>query len=221
MRPDQVVDLQALWGDATDNIPGITGVGQKTASQLLAQYETLEGIFEHIDEISGAKRRERIRAGHDAALLSRRLVCLSSDVPVNIQWDAARVGGTDTEAVLALCSEFGFRRLRERWAGASVVASRPALTTAYRSINSLAQLQQLVRDPQPANTHCGRHRNHLNAREMGGYRGILLSHGNRAMVCTCPFAPPEGEPQLDPRRHAGHFANCFRGRTHRESGVRT
>ena len=98
VRPDQVVDMQALWGDATDNIPGITGVGQKTAAQLLAQYETLEGIFEHMDEISGAKRRENIRDGQRGGAAEPAIGVSGARRSLEIQWDAAHVGGMDTES---------------------------------------------------------------------------------------------------------------------------
>ena len=63
IRPDQVVDFQAMWGDSTDNVPGIPGIGQKTAAQLLAQYGTLEGIFAHVHEIARPKQRESIATG--------------------------------------------------------------------------------------------------------------------------------------------------------------
>ena len=146
VRPDQVVDMQALWGDPTDNIPGITGVGQKTASQLLEQYGTLESVLDHADEISGAKRRENIRNGRAAALLSRQLVQLARDVPLELSWDAAHVGGMDRDAVHALCREFGFRGLGERLAGLSVASAPAQWQASYTTVDSPQQLQQLVRD---------------------------------------------------------------------------
>ncbi len=146
IRPDQVVDLQAMWGDSTDNIPGIAGVGQKTATQLLAEYGTLEGIFKHVDEISGTRRRENVRAGREAALLSRQLVRLARDVPIEIPWDAAHVGGIDSEAVLELCDEFGFRALRDRLATLSAAAAPAVWEAEYVTVATDAELQQLLHD---------------------------------------------------------------------------
>ncbi len=144
IRPDQVVDFQALWGDSTDNIPGIAGVGQKTAAQLLSEYGSLEGVFEHVEKISGAKRRENIRAGHDSALMSRELVRLARDVPVQVDWDAAHVGGIDRDAVLDLCAEFGFQGLRERLTGLSVAGAPSAWESTYETVASETALAQLV-----------------------------------------------------------------------------
>jgi DNA polymerase-1 len=145
IRPDQVVDLQAMWGDSTDNIPGIPGVGQKTAAQLLEKYATLEGIFEHVDEISGAKRRENIRAGREAAMLSRRLVSLQRDVPLDVSWDAAHVGGIDSAALQQLCREFGFRGISERLTDLSVVAAPAVWQAQYEIVDTEQGVQQLAK----------------------------------------------------------------------------
>ncbi|MEZ6104763.1 MAG: 5'-3' exonuclease H3TH domain-containing protein [Pirellulaceae bacterium] len=76
IRPDQVVDFQSLVGDSVDNVPGISGIGPKTATELLQRYETLEGIFEHVGEIKQKKRQQNLIDGRDSALLSRTLVRL-------------------------------------------------------------------------------------------------------------------------------------------------
>src|SRR5258706_7506374 len=71
IRPDQVIDFQTLVGDSVDGIPGVPQIGPKTAQELLSQYETLEGIYEHAHEITGTKRRENIIAGKEQAFISR------------------------------------------------------------------------------------------------------------------------------------------------------
>ncbi|MFW6169058.1 MAG: DNA polymerase I [Planctomycetota bacterium] len=144
VRPEQVVDLQSLWGDATDNIPGIPGVGWKTASQLLARYETLEGVFQHVEEISGTKRRENIRAGEEAALMSRELVRLVHEVPIDISWDSARVGRIDGDKTLALCDEFGFRGLREQMRALTGAAVPVNIQAAYETVDTEQGLNELV-----------------------------------------------------------------------------
>lgn len=144
VRPEQVVDLQSLWGDATDNVPGIAGVGQKTASQLLARFETLEGIFQHIDDISGAKRRENLRAGQEAAAMSRELVRLVRTVPIEISWESARVDDIDGEKLLALCDEFGFRGLRDQVHALSGSATPVNVRATYETVDTEAGLETLV-----------------------------------------------------------------------------
>ncbi len=113
VRPDQVVDYKALVGDSSDNIPGVQGVGNKTATSLLGKYDTLEGIYEHLDEIS-AGARKRLQAGKDAARLSQDLAQIRIDVPVTLNMDRARVGYTDLEGVESLFRDLEFRTLLPR-----------------------------------------------------------------------------------------------------------
>jgi DNA polymerase-1 len=144
IRPDQVVDLQALWGDSTDNVPGVPGIGQKTASDLLGKYETLEGIFEHINDISGKKRRENLAANQDAAFLSRKLVKLDDRVPVDLDWPAAAAGPFNAQDVEDLCREFGFRRLQERLLGVAEKEPLAEWSADYQAVTSREELEQLV-----------------------------------------------------------------------------
>ncbi len=113
IRPDQVVDFQALVGDSSDNIPGVPLIGPKLARQLLEKYDTLDGLLAHAGEISG-KRGENLRASRDQALMSRQLARLDTNVPIKIDWEAGRVGRIDRERTLELFAEFGFRTLGER-----------------------------------------------------------------------------------------------------------
>src|SRR6185295_3529671 len=117
IRPDQVIDFQTLVGDSVDGIPGVPQIGPKTAQELLSKFETLEGIYEHAQEISGTKRRENIIAGKDQALISRQLVRLDTHVPLEIDWEVARIGRFNIDDVEALCRECGFRQIATRLAG--------------------------------------------------------------------------------------------------------
>lgn len=87
LTPSQIVDLKALMGDASDNIPGVPGVGEKTALKLLTDYGTLDGVYAHVDEIKGALK-EKLAAGHDLALLSHRLAAIVRDAPVQFDPEA-------------------------------------------------------------------------------------------------------------------------------------
>jgi DNA polymerase-1 len=110
IRPDQVIDFQALVGDSVDNVPGVPLVGPKKAGALLAQFGTLEGVLAHADEAPGAKLRENLKAFAEQARVSRQLVALRRDLPVPIDWDAAHVGRWNEERLQELFREFGFRR---------------------------------------------------------------------------------------------------------------
>ncbi len=111
--PAQLVDLKALMGDASDAIPGVAGVGEKGAVALLQQYRTLEGIYEHLDELA-PRYRKALEAGRESARLSRHLARIVRDAPVTLDQAAARRGPYDRERLLALLRELEFRSLLNR-----------------------------------------------------------------------------------------------------------
>jgi DNA polymerase-1 len=111
--PAQVVDYKALVGDTSDNIPGVPGVGPKTAVSLLEKYHTLDGVYEHLDEISG-KLREKLEAGKDSAYMSRDLARIRTDVGVKLVLEEARTDHIDIPAVESFFRELEFRTLIPR-----------------------------------------------------------------------------------------------------------
>ena len=110
IRPDQVVDLLTLTGDTVDNVPGVPGIGLKTASDLLQKFGDLETLFARIDEVSGPKRRENLREFKDKAALGRELITLKDDLALDLDWEALKSDGYDAKALKALCIECGFHR---------------------------------------------------------------------------------------------------------------
>ncbi len=119
IAPHQVVDFLAMVGDATDNVPGVPLVGPVYARQLLEKYGSLEGVYKHVNELSGQTRRENLVKFKEQALLSRKLVQLDAHAPLVIDWRAARLDGSDRRRALALFEEFGFRSLVEKFSAAS------------------------------------------------------------------------------------------------------
>jgi len=115
--PERLVQMMALMGDVIDNVPGVRGVGEKTAIELVKQFGNLEQLYERIDEVKGA-RRKALEAGREAAFLSRRLVTLDADVPFGATLDELRPQEPDTAAALSIFREMEFSRLvRELGAG--------------------------------------------------------------------------------------------------------
>ena len=82
LSPEQIIDMKGLMGDKSDNIPGIAGIGEKTAIKLLAEYKTVENVLDNIDNISGKKLKERLAEGKEDALLSKELATIFTEVPV-------------------------------------------------------------------------------------------------------------------------------------------
>lgn len=147
IRPDQVVDYQAIVGDSVDNVPGIPLIGPKIARELLNKYDSLEGIFEHAGEIAGTKRRENVIAGREQALISRQLVKLDTATPIAIDWPAAERRPLKPDRALALCGDFGFHRFAEQLRAQTKNTSRTwqgnyqAIDTAEKFAAWLPQLE--------------------------------------------------------------------------------
>ncbi|PUZ26643.1 DNA polymerase I [Chitinophaga costaii] len=112
----QVIDILGLMGDAVDNIPGIAGVGEKTAMKLLAEYHSLENVLENADKIGG-KMGEKIKAGRDNALLSKQLATIITDVPVSFHEEQFCLKAPDKEKLAAVFNELEFRNLSKRILG--------------------------------------------------------------------------------------------------------
>lgn len=113
IRPEQVVDFQSLVGDSVDNVPGVPLVGPKKAGALLQQFGTLDEVLAHADEAPGAKLRENLKQFADQARVSRRLVTLRRDLPIAIDWEAARIGRWDVPRLTELFRDYGFRRFAD------------------------------------------------------------------------------------------------------------
>ena len=109
--PHMVRDLLALVGDTSDNVPGVPGVGMKTGAELLHQFGSLDGVYDHIDEVKKNKIRENLKANEADARLSQKLVSLFMDAPVDLDLEALRYGGADVGRLRALFAELGFTRL--------------------------------------------------------------------------------------------------------------
>jgi DNA polymerase-1 len=114
LEPKQLIDYKALVGDTSDNVPGVRGVGAKTATKLLQQYGTVEGIYQHLDEVRSSRFRNALEKGRDDAFLSKHLVTIVTDVPVSLDLEACRVEEINREQVVELFRELEFRALLER-----------------------------------------------------------------------------------------------------------
>lgn len=115
----QWVDVKALKGDSSDNIPGVTGVGEKTALELIKKYDTLDGVYAHLDELKGTLKEKLVR-DKDMAYLSKKLVTLMVDAPVKIELEKAKLHDGVTPEFVAVLRKFEFRNLlRQAEAGLS------------------------------------------------------------------------------------------------------
>jgi len=123
VRTDQVRDILGLWGDTSDNIPGIPGIGEKTAQKLIAQYDSMENLLDHAEEQKG-KLKESLVKFREQALLSKRLATIDTKVPLPFEPEQLHIGARDDEALRALLTEFEFNTLGKRLFGESFKAGR-------------------------------------------------------------------------------------------------
>jgi DNA polymerase I len=113
-HPEQLIDLLGLWGDASDNIPGIPGVGEVTAKKLLAEFGSIENLIEHAAEIKNEKLRAKVIEFSDQAMQSKMLATIITDVPVDIDFESMKMEDPDTAALKEVLDELEFRTFAKR-----------------------------------------------------------------------------------------------------------
>ncbi|MBX6313281.1 MAG: DNA polymerase I [Isosphaeraceae bacterium] len=152
VRPDQVVDLLALTGDAVDNVPGVPGIGLKTGAKLLQEFGTLDHLLDCVDQVAGTKRQENLRAFAETARRARQLIALRDDLPLKIDWEELRADGYDAKALKALCVECGFHRFLDEIVDEAKPPEASWGTDAYQIIDTPEKLRlflaELERQPK-------------------------------------------------------------------------
>ena len=153
-RVDQVIDVQGLMGDTVDNVPGIPGVGEKTATTLIQTYGSVENVIASVDKIKG-KLREKVRQYAEQALLSKKLVTIMTDVPIEIPLDDLKCQPYDDEALKALMVEFEFNALGRRLFGDDFKAGRgrQLATTKEAGTAGAAAEPAIPVEAEPAKPH--------------------------------------------------------------------
>ena len=127
-RPEQVIDILALWGDASDNIPGVPGIGEKTATKLISQHGTVENLIANTSGLKG-KLKESIETHREQALLSKRLATILCDAPIPEQLDELERKEPEKEHIATLCQEFELNTIGRRLLGESFKAGRGFAST--------------------------------------------------------------------------------------------
>lgn len=113
-KPEQLIDILGLWGDASDNIPGVPGVGEVKAKKLIAQFGSIENIYANIDEVGNPKLKQALIENQEQALTSKMLATIILDVPVECDFEAMKYTGPDPQKLKAVFDELEFRALAKR-----------------------------------------------------------------------------------------------------------
>ena len=132
IRPEQVVDVFALSGDASDNVPGVPGIGDKTALELIKKWGSLETVLANVNHISGKKRQENLRLFTDQARLSQKLLKLYSDIPIQFDVNACKLNTEENKKLKKLFKTFGFNTLLT-----DMVATAKTEETRYMLIDTM------------------------------------------------------------------------------------
>ncbi len=159
-RVDQVIDILGLWGDAADNIPGVPGIGEKTAKKLVGLYGSVEGLLANSHKLKG-KQKDNVINNRDQALLSKELVKIILDVPVETTFDDLKINERNDDAIKSLFTEFEFNSLGKRLFGAefstgsghtTASTSQPELVEAdLKSIKDIKKKYTLIDSEEALN----------------------------------------------------------------------
>ena len=115
LLPKQIIELKALMGDSSDNIPGVPGIGEKTATAILQQFENVENAHVHLDEIKPKRAKENLEAHYDMAIMSKKLATIETNAPYEYDWERARTGNVFTKEAYELCQKLELKKLMAKF----------------------------------------------------------------------------------------------------------
>jgi len=138
VAPESITDLMALMGDTSDNIPGVPGIGEKTAVELMKEFETLDSLLENTDRIKSASRRKKVEEAKDLALLSKELATVKRDVPIKINFKELEMTAPDKKALAELFKELEFRTLLND------IEPVKKLAGEYKLVDSKKEIKRLI-----------------------------------------------------------------------------
>ncbi|MEE9520662.1 MAG: DNA polymerase I [Dehalococcoidales bacterium] len=150
IKPEYIADLKGLEGDPSDNIPGVPGIGEKTAAKLIQQFGTIEEIYAHIDEVTPAKLQTKLRENEEVARQSKQLATIVTQVPLTLDLDDCHVSHYDRQQVAELFRELEFASLLSRLPeveappGSPQVETEPARPRAYHIVNTTPAFNELL-----------------------------------------------------------------------------
>ena len=143
LPPEKVVDVMAIWGDAIDNIPGVPGIGEKGAKSLIQQFGSLDGVYEHLDQVKPAQRK-KLEANRDKAFLSRDLAKIKCDLDVNLDFDSLKRADPDRTKLHDVFSRLEFASLMQEY-----LPEAPPVAREYRIATSSDDIQTFVAGDAP------------------------------------------------------------------------
>lgn len=152
VNPREFIDVKALMGDASDNIPGVTGIGEKTASKIIAQYHSIENAYEHIEELTPNKARLSLQAEYDIARLSKTLATIDTQVPLDISYKDGEIQDIYNDASYEEISKLEFKSILAKFNKNGVVANETvdldSLTKEIKDLNAFNKMIKEIKDKE-------------------------------------------------------------------------
>ncbi len=141
VTPSQLIDIMGLWGDTSDNVPGVPGIGKKTATELIMKFGSMEKLYQNLDQITKKKQKENLEKYRDQAFLSKKLVTIDTQVPISFDPEMLKVRPPDTEKLFDLFKKLEFRQLQQEF---KTESDRQA--KEYHAILTLEDLKTLIKN---------------------------------------------------------------------------
>ena len=183
VTPHQFIDVKALQGDTADNIPGVEGIGEKTAQALIAQYGSIEECHTHVTELKPPRAAKNLEAQWDTAVLSKELATINTHAPIEFDQETTRLGNLYTKEAYVLCKRYEFKNLYPRFENTDTAAVQDNRSQDFRCIDDLAQVEDFFTRLQNAGRDfLGAS---LMATEDGTIRGAAISTGEETIYVNC------------------------------------
>lgn len=149
LTPAQIIELKALMGDSSDNIPGLPGVGEKTATKILLEYGTVENAWKHVEELKPNKAKNAFLEHYDMAILSKKLATINIDSPIEYDWESARVGEFYTKEAYEYFKELEFKNFLSRFEEGAEPAK---IAVSFQNVTDFTEadalFEKLVKEPE-------------------------------------------------------------------------
>ncbi|MBP9865912.1 MAG: DNA polymerase I [Candidatus Omnitrophica bacterium] len=144
MGPEKVIDIMAIMGDASDNVPGVPGIGEKGALKLIKEFGSLENLLKYASKVKSKSQQALLKEHGEQALLCKKLVSIATDVPMDVDWEAVRLGAPDPNKLAELCKRYEFRALLKQYTPAGETRESKRVYQTVESEKDLAKLTALL-----------------------------------------------------------------------------
>ncbi len=183
VTPKQFIDVKALMGDSSDNIPGVEGIGEKTASALIAQYGSIEGCHEHVEELKPPRASKNLAAQWDIAVLSKELATINLQAPIELEEGSTKLGNLFTEEAYLLCKRYELKKLLPRFESTATEKVQDDTAESFKRICELSDVEAFFENIKNAG------KDFVGASIMAGedrrIKGAALSVGDESIYVDC------------------------------------